>query len=281
MTKIRTAVVLAALILSVSSVSRAQTGTEGHVNYLEYTSSNTDSFLSSPGSSLIQWLTGNFSEMIVWSPFFDGRTGWYPNANVYQNMYAVFPGSYVTNSHPEWILRDQSGNWLYIPWNCGGGRCPQYAGDIANPNFRNWWIGQTRSVLAAGNYPGLFIDDVNMEFRVSDGNSRQIPPIDSNTGQVMTWDAWRGYVATFMEQIRAAFPNTRIIENAIWFSAPSGTPGVDPYIQRQFATATRMNLERGIASDSGLTGGTGFWSVHSFFDFIDRIHALGKGVNYQ
>src|SRR5581483_962541 len=29
----------------------------------------------------------------------------------------------------------------------------------------------------------------------------------------------------------------------------------------------------------GLTGGTGFWSVYAFLNFIDRVHALGKGVN--
>jgi hypothetical protein len=281
MTKVSTAAVLAAVVLSASSLSRAQSGTEGHVNYLQYTSSSFDNFTWSPNSSLISWFTGNISDMIVWSPFFDSRTWWYPNATVYQNLYGIAPGSWAANNHPEWILHDQFGNWLYIPWACGGGRCPQYAGDIANPAFRDWWISNTRSVLSAGNYKSVFIDDTNMEFRVSDGWERQIPPIDSNTGQVMSWDSWRNYVAGFVEQIRGALPNTNIIENAIWFSAPSGTPGDDPYIRRQIASATKINLERGIASDNGLTGGTGFWSVHAFFDFVDKIHAAGKGVNYQ
>jgi hypothetical protein len=281
MTKIRTAVVSAALILFVGSVSRAQTGTEGHVNYLEYALSSLDPYTSNPSGNQQQWMQGHFSDMVVWSPYFNSRTWWYPNATVYQDLYGVPPGSDVANNHPNWILHDSSGHWLYIPWACGGGTCPQYAGDIANPAFRQYWIDRTKSVMSAGGYAGLFIDDTNFEFRVSDGNQNQVPPIDSNTGQTMSWDSWRNYVATFLEEIRSALPNTKIMENAIWYSGPSGVPGQDQYIQRGFAAANKINLERGVANDDGMTGGTGFWSVYNFFAFIDRIHSQGRGINYE
>jgi hypothetical protein len=109
----------------------------------------------------------------------------------------------------------------------------------------------------------------------------QIPPIDSTTGQLMTWDAWRKYIAQFTTQIRQSLPNTELVENTIWFAGPQGVRDADPSIQQQIKTATNLNLERGIASDSGLTGGTGVWSVYEFFNYIDRVHAAGPGVTLE
>ncbi len=223
----------------------------------------------------------NFDRMVVFSPYFDSRTSWYPNAYVYQDLYGILQGSWVQYNHPEWILHDQNGNWLYIPFNCGGGSCPSYAADVTNPAYRAWWISNTQSVMAGGNYKSLFIDDVNMQFNVSDGNGNIVTPMDGTTGQPMTYTAWKGYIASFVQQIRAALPSNQIMENTIWFANASGNQDADPSIQAQLATATQINLERGIASDPGLTGGTGFWSVYNFFAFIDRVHAKGLGVNFQ
>jgi hypothetical protein len=269
-----------ALVVFTYGASRAQAA-EGHVNYAEYTNSTFDPYTQSPTSAQIQWMQSHFSEMIVFSPYFDSRTSWFPKSTVYQDLYAIYVGSSVAASHPDWILHDQYGAWLYIPWGCSNGTCPQYAANIANPAFRAWWISQAQTIIARGNYPGLFIDDVNMEFRVGDGWGNFAAPIDTNTGQQMSWTAWRSYMAGFMEQIRAALPNEQITENSLWFSAPTGTLGQDPYINRQIATASRINIERGFASDTGLTGGTGFWSAYNLFSFIDSVHASGKTVNYQ
>src|SRR5581483_6929476 len=193
--------------------------------------------------------------------------------------YGIPQGSWVQYAHPEWILKDQNGNWLYIPYWCSNGSCPEYAGDVANPAFRAWWISQAQGLLAAGNYKGFFLDDTNMLFRVTDGYYNQIPPIDSNTGQTMSYYAWRSYIAQFTTQIRAAFPYANILENVIWYAGPYPALDQDAYIQQQLKSATQIDLERGVASDPGLTGGTGFWSVYAFLHFIDRVHALGKGVN--
>jgi hypothetical protein len=97
----------------------------------------------------------------------------------------------------------------------------------------------------------------------------------------MTWQAWRSNVATFVEQIRNAFPKAEIVHNSIWFAGPEGTRDADPSIRRQIAAADNLNIERGIASDQGLTGGTGIWSLHALFDYIDRVHAAGRGVTLE
>src|ERR1700761_5612424 len=90
----------------------------GHVNYLEYAQSAFDAYDSAPSPAGIQWMQKEFASMVVFSPFFDSRTSWFPNAYVYQSFYGIAPGSWVQYNHPEWILHDSGGNWLYIPFNC-------------------------------------------------------------------------------------------------------------------------------------------------------------------
>ncbi|MBZ5577306.1 MAG: hypothetical protein LAP40_12165 [Acidobacteriia bacterium] len=259
----------------------AQIPSPGHVNYVANAGASFDSYTYAPSLSQQQWFLDHFANMVVYTPYFDIRTAWYPNAYAYMDLYGIQKGSSEEVFHPEWILRDQNGNKLYIPYNCGGGTCAMWAADIANPAFRAAWITSALGNLSGGNYLGLYIDDVNLEFRVSDGWGNQAAPIDFNTSQPMTYDAWRTYVAAFVEQVRAALPNKGIIENSLWFAGPAGVQDKDPAVQRQIATADKINLERGIASDPNLTGGTGFWSVYSFFDFVDRLHSAGKGVNFQ
>ena len=254
----------------------AQPGTEGHVNYLEWANSSFDQYTDNPSTATQQWFQTHFNEMVVWSPYFDSRTWWFPNSVFYSDLYAIYQGSWVQYAHPEWIMKDQYGNWLYIPFDCGGGTCPEYAGDIANPAFRAWWISNAQASMASG-YKGIYLDDTNMLWRVSDGYYNEIAPIDSNTGQPMTYSAWKGYIAQFTSEIRAAFPYANLLENVIWYADPTVS---DPSVWQQVQSSTQLNLERGIASDTGLTGGTGYWSIYNFFSFIDRVHAMGKGVNY-
>lgn len=267
------------MTLGLVSLASAQPSSPGHVNYVENAIASFNPFTVAPDLGQQQWFQNHFAAMIVYPPYFDSRLSWFPNAYAYSDFYGIAKGSWEENVHPEWILHDQNGNWLYLPWGCGGGTCALYAADIANPAFRAAWINNIRGFWQ---YPGLYIDDVNMEFRVSDGWGNPVAPIDSTTGQPMTYDAWRKYMATYLEEVKAAVPHMKMMENTIWYAGPADTtPGTDAQVQRQIATADTIALERGVASDTGLTGGTGFWSVYSFFNYIDRIHAAGKGVYLQ
>jgi NPCBM/NEW2 domain-containing protein/putative glycosyl hydrolase-like family 15 (GHL15) protein len=259
-------------------IGAAQTTSPGHVNFMADADSSWDHYFAGSNPTLQKWILSHYTNMLVFSGFFDAQTSWYPNAYLYMDLYGIQKGSWEQIFHPEWILKDQDGNWLYIPFNCGGGTCAQYAADIANPAFRKAWITEAAGITWAGNYVGPFIDDVNLNFNVSDGYGNLVAPIDSNTGAPMTWDAWRNYMAAFLEEFRAAMPNKKFVENSIWFANPNGVQDGDPAIQRQIATADKITMERGVASDARLTGGTGFFSVYSFFNYIDRIHAAGKAV---
>src|ERR1051326_7467324 len=267
---ILTGLIVAGLLAPITRTANAQSGA-GTVRFSRRTdpSFNADSWSQ-------QWLQQHFSRMEVYSPYFDSRNSWYPNALVYVNAYAIYTNSSLVWEHPEWILKDSYGNRVYIPWGCSGGTCPQYAADTSNPAYRNYWMSRTAGILNNG-YKGLFIDDVNMEFRIGDGWGNFVNPIDPNTGGAMSWDNWRRYMAEFMEQVRWSFPNYEIVHNAIWFAGPSGVRDQDSYIRRQQAAANYQYIEFGV-NDGGLTGGDGIWSLNSILGYIDRLHWIGKGA---
>jgi Hypothetical glycosyl hydrolase family 15 len=218
-----------------------------------------------------RWMQRHFWRMTTYSPYFDSRLRWYRDAWVYRDLYAIYRSSALVRKHPDWILKDASGQPLYIPFDCGGGSCPQYAGDVGNPAFRSDWIRRARALLRSG-YRGLFIDDVNMVLRVADGSGREVAPVDPRTGAAMSLAAWRGYVARFATEIRDAFPHAELVHNALWFAGDS-----DPAIRRQLAAADLVYIEGGV-DDPGIHGGGGEFGLETLLAFIDRRHRHGRAV---
>jgi hypothetical protein len=258
-----------------SSLYGANDWPDGRVCLTFRTDPTFDSFLQSPMRRSDNWLRTYVWRMMVYSPFFDNKLEFFPNGWVYINLYGLHKDWPVVAEHPEWILRDSAGNALYIPYECANGTCPLYAADVSNPQYRSHWLTRAKSLVSKG-YRGLWIDDVNLEFRVSDGNSQQVAPVDRNTGKPMLYDDWKRYVADFTTQIRTTLPGVELLHNAIWYA---GGPNrdADANVKRELMSADFINIERGVA-DSGLTGGDGQWSLHALLDYVDRLHALGKGV---
>lgn len=245
---------------------------QGTVEFYVDAQSDFDVYTSSPTTQEQQWMRDNYTRMQTYSPYFDSRTSWFPNAWVYKDSYAIKPEWQVFTDHPEWVLRDGANNMLYIPWGCSGGTCPQFAGDFGNPDFQAWWIAEATALLAQG-YKGIWVDDVNLEWRVSDGNGDFVNPIDPRTGVAMTLSNYRRYFAEFMELIRSTFPTVELAHNSIWFA----TDPTDQYILRQIDACDYINIERGV-TDSGITGGSGTFGFETFLAFIDRVHSRGKNV---
>src|SRR5207244_7804163 len=67
-----------------------------------------------------------------------------------------------------------------------------------------------------------------------------------------------------------------IVHNALWFANGDAGPS-DPSIRREIESANYILLERGV-NDSGLTGGSGRWSLNALLAFVDQVHSLGRGV---
>ncbi len=266
---------IVAILLALAPAGLAQAESSGVPHVFVMAGSSLDRYTSNPTPTEQAWFSTNVWRMGVYAPYFNERTAWYHNGWVYKDSYAVYPGSSEITEHPEWILKGAGGERLYIPWGCSGGTCPQYAANIANAGYRQAWIANLGESLAHG-YRGAFIDDVNMALNVSNGNGEDVAPIDPATGKAMTAEAWRAYMAQFMEQIRAAFPNIEIAHNAIWYAdEDAGTNNAN--IRAELNSANYIYLERGV-NDAGLTGGTGPWSVNALFTFIDQVHSLGKAV---
>jgi hypothetical protein len=276
------AALLAALAVLVTALSitatPASAADAGAVQFVKRTGPEFDRFTANPTTSFSSWMRAKFWRSEVFTPYFDNKTSWYANGWVYEDSYAIYPSSPNVAAHPDWILKDSGGNRLYIPWGCGGGTCPQYAADIGNPAYRAWWIGVVKTAVAKG-YKGVWVDDVNMDMNVGNGQGQTTAPYDARTGKPMTPVAWRGYMATFMEELRAAVPNAEILHNSVWY-AVWGPRDTDPYVKRQIKAADYINVERGV-NDDGLGGGTGDWSLNALLGYVDRVHALGKGVVFD
>jgi hypothetical protein len=266
-------------VIGAASADGPQLGV-GNTRYVGRLETPWDNFLEQSPSIVGPFLKQHMWEVIGHSTFFDSKLSEAPPALAYKDLYAIYTSDSATvAAHPDWILKDPQGRPTYINWGCSGSTCPQYAGDFGNPAFRAAWIAQAKQLIATG-YHGLWIDDANVEPRIGDADGNNTMPIDPRTGQVMTFANWRKYIAEFLEDIRSAFPKSEIVANALWFGGTSVGRDSDPYIQRAYTAVDRLNLERGF-NDSGLTGGSAPrapFSVDSFMDFIDRMHARGIPV---
>lgn len=266
-----------AFLFTLLPVSSFASGSEGTVRFAMRTGSWFDPYTDNPSVSTEQWLNAHFWRMQTTSPYFDSRLSWFPNALAYIDLYGVPVDSPLAVQHPDWFLKDSNGDLMFIPFACNGTTCTQYAADPGNAEFRAYWISQAQATLKKG-YKGVWIDDVNLAFRVGNGAGKELAPYDPRTGTTMTITNWMQYVADFTKAIRTALPNYQIVHNSIWFAGPErqSTPQVIEEIQQ----ADIIDCERGV-SDSGLTGGTGTWSLNALFGFVDAVHALGKSVMYD
>jgi hypothetical protein len=267
------AAALVALVVAAGTVC-ADPGAErmpaGAIRLFKIANSSFDRWTSAPDPEQQAWIQRRFWRMLTYAPYFDSRLAWYPRAWVYKDLYAIYTDAEPAD--PSWILRDAAGARLYIPYDCEGGTCPQWAGDIGSPAFRRQWIEAARALLGKG-YRGLFVDDVNMSLtRVSDGHGNVVAPIDPRTGRAMTEADWRRYMADFVEEIRRAVPDAEIAHNPLWFFGHD-----DPQIVRQLLAADVINLERGV-NDAGITAGGGRYGFDAFVAYIDWLHARGRRV---
>lgn len=216
--------------------------------------------------------------MVVYSPYFDQREPLFDNTFVYIDLYGIKSHgdtAVILEDHPEWILRTNDGDPVYIPWGCtGSGGCPQFAADVGNREYQESFVQRVGELVDVG-YRGVLLDDVNLEWRLSDRQGVTTTPLNPRTGDALTLEEWRRDTADLVEFVRAEYPAIEIMHNSVWFA---DSPGLDdPDVDRQIAAADVIMLERG-ATDAGLTSGSGRFGFESFLRFIDRAHRLGGNV---
>lgn len=244
----------------------------GKVGFFKHANTAFDSYTTKPDAKQQQWMQSHYQGILTYTPYFDARLSWYPNAWFYIDSYAIYVNSDIAQKHPEWIMQDAQKNRLYIPWECHG-KCEQFVGDFSNPDFKKYKIEEIRTALAKG-YQGVWIDDVNLTWRVSDNNEIHRIPMDRLTNKPMTLTDWQRYFTEFMEEIRRAFPSAKIAHNAIWYADTMTTE--NPFINRQIKAANYINIERA-GNDSGLTAGNDRWGYETFLHYLDYVHQQGAG----
>jgi hypothetical protein len=232
-----------------------------------YGASSWDKYTIDPASTWPGWFRYRASLMSGWTPWFDPVLGWFPKSvGSYVDAYAIYNNNPSNPSdpaitHPEWIFKDSKQNKLYIPWGCANGTCPQYAGDFFHRGFVQAQLNTIKSIVDKG-YTSIFLDDVNLDPRISDGNGNTVLP------NGLTAESWAHGFADFVYKIQAQFPHITIIHNSIWYSsAPRDA------IDKQIKSADYINCERGFG-DANLNPST----FEGFMEFIDHVHILGKNV---
>jgi hypothetical protein len=277
-------VLVAGLMALAATTAMAQTAHAasagaGSVRFVQKASnSEFDRFTMNPSAAQKQNMRNLYSGMIVSSPYFDRRLKWFPNAWAYRGLYTAFPGAAIVRQHPSWFLRERTrtGALAHVPFDCEGGTCPQVAADIANPGFRRHWIRDAQTLVRRG-YKTLYIDDVNMIRRVSDGTGKELTPYSPYKRKAISRHAWRVYVARFTRQIRRSIPRrVKIVHNVIWF-APSSK---DRLTRIQMRSASIIALERGI-NDPGLVGGRGYFGLNNYLNYASFIHKLKRPVLFD
>src|SRR5437773_3811929 len=94
----------AGLFLLIGGVGAAQSSA-GVVRLGRRTDPSFDTYMNNPSPSTQRWIQEHFWRMLVYSPYFDTRTLWYPNGYVYTDSYAIYTNSGLATQHPEWILK--------------------------------------------------------------------------------------------------------------------------------------------------------------------------------
>lgn len=276
------ALAIAAIALTALAAPTAASATEGDVGFLQNATSRFDGWLTGSTAAQRDWMRQSYERMRGYPPFFDQALSWAPAADFYIDAYGIqdsetvggHPGRALMRDNPDWVLKDRSGNRLFIPCNCSGGKCAQYAADFGNPDYRDYFIGILEQELAKG-YAGVHVDDVNLEMRVSDGNGDFVRPIDPRTGAPMTDADWSRYMAEFVEDIKAALPGITISQNPLWF-----VPEKNPYAIRQTRAADYVEMERGF-NDQGIEGGSGTFGYLTYLDHVDWVHRQGASVVFE
>lgn len=241
----------------------------GRIQFVKFTDPSTDKYTNAPDAAARAWLNAHYFRMHVYQPYFDTRVGWYPKAWVYQSLYAV---DWDEGVDAGFILKDSSGQKLYYPAACSGSTCPRFAGDIADSAFRSFWISKAQAQLAKG-YRGIGIDHVLMDVDVSNGAGQSVTAINSRDGGALTAAAWRGFVAEFSEEIRAALPSAELAQDHVWSSGLS----TDADFRRTVEACDYIMLKRGF-NDLGIQGGSGSYGFQTFATYIDFLHSVDAGV---
>ena len=226
----------------------------GLIHFARAADSSFDRFTQAPTPAQQAWMRTKYWRMRAYAPYFDSRTAWYGGAWAYKDAMAIYPGE--TKPARLATCATPQGRKLYIWYGCGGGTCPQFAGDIGSPGVPRARGSPTPRAHLAKGYKGLFVDDVNMELRISDGNGNLQWPVDPRTGDAD--DRARPGAATWPSSWSRSGARSPAPRSSTTRCGSTATPTRTS--SASIDAADLIEIERGI-NDSGLRGGEGVVSL--------------------
>src|SRR5262245_15341624 len=119
MNRLRVLCLIVVLALNLITIANGYAGVlprvpEGQVRFYNIADSEFDPYSAHPSSSDQAWMRDHYTRMQTYSPYFDSRLSWFPNAWVYKDSFAIKPNWPIFKAHPEWVLRDSNSNLLFI-----------------------------------------------------------------------------------------------------------------------------------------------------------------------
>ena len=201
---------------------------------------------------------------------------WYPSAWTYKDLYAIYAtgdGEVKPDQHAEWILRDAQGHKLYIRYDCSAAPAPSSRATSATPPSAHTGSPTPSACTIAHGYQGLFVDDVNMELRISDGHGNlqcADRPAHRHADE-------RGRLAPLHGRVHGADPRREL--------AGRRDRPQPALVQRRHRPVhpprpgrRRPDRDSSAASTTPAWRRRGPLSCARCFKQIDRLHARGKGV---
>ncbi len=121
-------------------------------------------------------------------------------------------GANINLNHPDWFLKDASGNRIVFQYYAG---IDFYAMDWGNQAWRDYWVTQAVARAQALGFDGLFLDDL---YTKPWGEIDR--PLQQYSTEAQLQAAVRGFLANTYSKAKAANPNMLVIGNLVdhlWF----------------------------------------------------------------
>ncbi len=168
--------------------------------------------------------------------------------------------------HPEWFLRDASGNRLStFIGDIGTQR--QFAVDVGNPAFVDAWIDFATSRMTAYGWDGVWADNVIRG--AFDGWSGT--PINPRTGARYTAAQYRQDELAALQRIRSRFDAAGKIVIGNHGSGYDPSTFADPVIQQQVTTMHGVEIEDCVYTFGGTPHSEASWIAQlTYLDFANR-----------
>jgi hypothetical protein len=167
------------------------------------------------------------------------------------------------NAHPEWILKDASGN--RVTTNNGIGRL--FATDIGNPAYVDAWADWAVAAIAKYGWDGTFVDNV---FR-GNFSAWSAYPIDPRTGATFRTADYRADMLAALRRLRARYDARGKILVGNHSSAWDPSTFADPVVQQEILTMHGVEVEDCVFDWNGNRQNEGSWIAQlKYLDYANQ-----------